>query len=109
MDYLEGKYSVERELVWDSVTALKGGIYYAFLEIEWRGDSETDFYYVSTYSDAPVKLKDTTEVYSKRDILNRMLISCAERKTQKYEYQEHKASSGPKLDLKRAVSVQDTG
>jgi hypothetical protein len=100
---------MERELVWDSITALKEGIYYAFVEIEWKEGTKWDFYYVSTYSDAPVKLKDVTDKHSKRDILDKMLISCAEKKTQKYEYQEHKQSSGFKINLRRAVSVQDTG
>ncbi|CAI2385781.1 unnamed protein product [Moneuplotes crassus] len=109
--YVDGKFSQERELVWNSQRRLQKGKYLVYAEIEWSEETKCIDYYSSCYSENKVIMEDVTGSYKKKDLLEKMLIACAQKKTKPYEYSKEASSEEPglKIDLKRAMSVEDTG
>lgn len=113
MKYIEGKFSHEKDLIWNSGRKLRKGVYLIYVEIEWHEECKFTEYHVSVYSESnKVSLGDVTNQYNKEGILNKMLVAWAEHKTMPYEYEDqhqlHKTKS-VKINLKRAMSVEDTG
>ena len=110
--YVDGKFWHERELFWDSKQRLQKGKYLIFIEIEWNEGTKCTDYYLSCYGENHIKIKDVTLKYKKEEIIKKMLISCAERKTEAYIYSQETETSEKgltKIDLKRQMSVEDTG
>lgn len=88
LQYIDGKFSHERELVWNSLKSMQKGRYLVFVEIEWAKGATLTEYYVSVYSEAKANLTDVTEEHSKEELLQRMLVSCAEKRTKPYSYED---------------------
>lgn len=110
LKYITGKFSHERELVWNSESSLGLGTYFIFVEIDWTKETQVFEYIVSTYSESETHLADVTDEYEKSDILNQMLTACA-LKSKSYSYEEFSEQDPNecKLDLRRWMSVEDSG
>ena len=111
MKYIAGKFSHDKDLVWNSESIIGKGTYIIFVEIEWNQETPIFEYTFSTYAESETYLEDITDEYEKSDILHQMLSAWAA-KSESYSYEDiHQKQdiNDWKLDLKRWMSVEDSG